>query len=234
MNMNLIYRIESIIKRINSDEFDQELISSLIICIREQLPNKGMAREIGDFIAHPLLKSRGHVYNNIKKVHESLLKSYDKDANQLSGRITIEKSIDINESLIELGNTCLIIDKNLIIVHAEKRVAELQACILLLLQGSRIKIENLDGVGSVELRIAVNPSGFLCLRAVLPMPLRDPRQTNTPTYLAEIKYELITSSVKFTPQKVDTSGWGEFDRVLNARRDEHGKIIYSLISQKFN
>ncbi|MDR3441962.1 MAG: hypothetical protein P4L65_02980 [Legionella sp.] len=233
MNINLIYRIENIIKRINADSFDQELISSLIICVREQLPVNGMAREIGDFIAHPRLKDRGHVYKNIKKVHESLLKSYDKEANQLNGRITIENPIDINESLTELENTLLIIDKNLCILRNDKRASELQACMLLLLQGSRIKINDLDGVESVELRLAVNPSGYLCLRAVLPMPLRDPQQTN-PTYLAEIKYELITSSVKFIPLKVDALGWGEFNGILNARRDEGGKILYSLISQQVN
>jgi len=103
-------------------------------------------------------------------VHESILVIR-------SGIITIETPIDINESLIELENTILTIDKNLSIVRSEKRIAELQACVLLLLQGSRIKIENLEGVESVELRIAVNLSGHLCLMAVLPTPLRDLSQT---------------------------------------------------------
>ena len=75
MNINLIYRIENIIKRINADSFDQELISSLIICVRAQLPVNGMAREIGDFIAHPrLAQNIEHAMNFIEDHIEELKK----------------------------------------------------------------------------------------------------------------------------------------------------------------
>lgn len=229
MNMNLIYRIERMLNSINTDTFDQELISSLIMCVREKTPKNGMAHEVGDFIAHPHLKNRGHVYNNIKKVHESLLKAYNQETNQLNGRITIDNPIHINESLIELENTFLQFDKNLKLIKNEKRVAGIQACILLLLQGSRIKVENLEGIESVELRIAVNPSKFLCLMAVLPTPIRIPCTTNKPMYSSEIKYEIITSTAMFIPQEIDAFGFGFFGGVLNAKRDSSGKIIYSLI-----
>lgn len=234
MNVNLIYRIERIIKDINADKFDQELIASLITCVREKSPPTSMVREIGDFLAHPTLKDRGYVHENIKKVHESLLKAYDKTTNQLYGKITIENPIDIRETITELKNTLLTIDKNIIISDEEKRMHEIQACILLLLQGSRIKIEHLDSIESVELRVAVNPSKFLCLMAALPTPLKVTNANGHPQYLAEIKYEIITSTMKFIPQNVDDSGFGFFNGMLNAKRGNDGKILYSLITSKLD
>lgn len=222
------------IKDINADKFDQELISSLITCVRETSPPSSMVKEIGDFLAHPTLKDRGHVHNNVKKVHESLLKAYDKTTNQLCGKITIENSIDINETITELKSILLAIDKNLTISDEEKRMREIQACILLLLQGSRIQVEHLEGIESVELRIAVNPSKFLCLMAVLPTPLKVTDASGNPQYLTEIKYEIITSAMKFVPQNVDESGFGFFNGVLNAKRGNDGKILYSLITPKLD
>lgn len=186
MNMNLIYRIERIIRKINANDFDQELISSLLVCVREK--STEFVREIGDFIAHPTLKDRRRVYNNIKKMHESLLAAYDDASNNLDGKITIDPPIYIDESLAQLESVLINIHKNLVIDKSENREMQLQSCLLLLLQGSQIKVHGLEGISRVELKIAVNPSGCLCLMAVLPTPLKITGENGQPLYPTEIKY----------------------------------------------
>ncbi len=218
------------LKSLNGDKYDQELISSLIVALREKLPNGGMAREIGDFIAHPLLKNRGRVHANVKKVHEALLSAYNKSTNSLNGgTIQVENPFHINDALVEMEQTITTFSQSLALIRTDKRVAEIQACMLFLLQGARIKIEKLDGVESIELKIAVNTAGKLCLMAVLPTPVKVVTANNETMYPLGIKYEIITSDTKFISKNTDASGFGYFDGILNARRMENGNIMYSLI-----
>ncbi len=223
-------RIERMLKSINTDKFDQELISSLLIAIREKLPKNSLSREIADFIAHPRLKEKGHLYENVKKVHASLLESYNSKTNEVNSKITIDNPFHINESIIEIDATLLSINSNLILQKTEKRISELQTCIVMLLQRSHIQITGLEGVKSIELIIAVNKAGYLCLMAALPLPVKNPILTIQPQYPLEIKYEIMTSLAPFTPQKIDPQGFGYFEGILNARRDEMNKIVYSLIN----
>lgn len=158
-----------------------------------------------------------------------MLEGYDRTINQLRAKVTIQEPIDIRESVIELNNVLSAIDRNLSILDEGNRIREIQACILFLLQGSRIKVDHLDGIESVELKIAVNPSKFLCLKAMLHTPLKVMDAAENPLYPMGIEYEIITSAMKFIPENVDGFGFGFFNGVLNAKRREDGKILYSLI-----
>lgn len=40
----------------------------------------------------------------------------------------------------------------------------------------------------------------------------------------------MTSSAKFIPQNIDPQGFGYFEGILNARRDEMNKVVYSTIN----
>lgn len=230
MNQNLIVRIETMLSSINRDKFNQETISSLLIAIREKLPTDSLSRELADFIAHPHLKDRGHLYNNVKKVHDSLLSSYIPQTNEVKAKVSIEMPFHLDDSITEIEAALLSINSKLVLQKTDKRISELQACVLMLLQRSHIKIVGLQGVKSIELIMAVNQKGYLCLMVGLPLPVKNPTLNTQPQYPLEIKYELMTSSTQFIPQNIDQQGFGYFEGILNARRDDMNKIIYSLIN----
>ena len=230
MNMNLILRIEVMVKRINRDEFDQELIASLLIAIREKLPTGSLSREISDFIAHPLLKDRGQLWASVERVNKSLIKAYDKAKNEINGRITIEKAFDVNIAIKAIEQALINIHESFIIERQGIRFEEIQACVLLLLQGSLIKVENIDGVDKEGISLAVNPLGKLCLMVGLPVPVRIPGDGSAPMFFSEIKYEIMSSERSFAHNAKDASGFSHFNGVINAKRGKDGSIIYVAIT----
>lgn len=65
--------------------------------------------------------------------------------------------------------------------------------------------------------------------AVLPTPLKFASENGQSLYPTEIKYEIITSNVNFEVNETDSSGFGFFQGILHATRDNNSQLTYSLI-----
>lgn len=230
MNTNLLTRLELMVKKINNDEFDQELISSLLICLRTRLPNNTLAREVADFIAHPELKDRGQVYDQVNKILQFALSKYNKKMNRLSEQVTIEEPFHLNAVTSKLEETLISISNILSISHSKTTFEHIQACILLLLHGSRIKVENFPAIESIELRIAANPTGYLCLMAAMPESFNLEPSLGKSQYVSMHRFEIMTSSLVFVPDIRDMKcGYGYFKGTLHAKIGVNGKRHYALV-----
>ncbi|EGR0111317.1 hypothetical protein ACTNRH_004333 [Vibrio vulnificus] len=71
-NLGVKNSIESFLRKFEQREFDQQDVKLFFVDVRDYSEKSSFAREIGDFIAHPDLKTTGQYFSKLKSIRNQL------------------------------------------------------------------------------------------------------------------------------------------------------------------
>ncbi|EMQ2877118.1 hypothetical protein V9N52_002402, partial [Vibrio navarrensis] len=77
-NLGVKNSIESFLRKFELREFDQQDVKLFFVDVRDYSEKSSFAREIGDFIAHPDLKTTGQYFSKLKSIRNQLKSMHER------------------------------------------------------------------------------------------------------------------------------------------------------------